>query len=523
MTGEIDLFDERESLSSIRDFSRQRIVSPGAVLPNVIMRACTSAPAHVMIPPMIGSAKPLNVVVVTVGPSGLGKTASDDTAEDYWPAPIPIFPFGTAEGTVQAFDPDDDGQPQINNVIFSSSEIDAWAALGERAGSLTFPVLRQMVTGDQLGMKNASKAHTRVVAKRSYRVGISLSAQPGSTGAAILFRDAPGGFPQRCLFGSAVDPDVPDAPPVNVEPFRPAGSPDFSPNAGPYYEIPFPDSVIAEVREHHRMVLRGVSGADPLDGHRNLTKAKVSAGLMIMEGRNHVTDDDWRIAGRIMDTSDRVRAELIAATEQAARNANRARALAAADREEVASDRKLERTKQGIVRWLGRHRELSSADLRRKVKADLRDHLHTALSELADEGQILLIQVDRGTRYRLAAEGTRCTESTPRNLQVSGGVPQVHGVPDNNVTDLNTRRSCACNRPKISCREWFNNHIQSLRDSGETTAESLAVYAAGEAEGYSRPTLYVAANRSPIIEVIENRTSAGATWRIKSASEEEAG
>jgi hypothetical protein len=218
---EVDLFDERVSLSRIRDYARQRMVGPFAVLFGVLLRVCTAAPAHVMIAAMIGTPKPLNQVVVTVGPSGLGKTAADDVAEDYWPADIPVYPFGTAEGLVQAFEPDEDGQPQVPNIIFASSEIDNWAALGERAGSMIFPVLRQIVTGDPIGQKNASKAHTRIVAKRSYGAGISLSAQPESRGAAILFADAPGGFPQRCLFCPSTDPDAPDEPPTGIEPYRP--------------------------------------------------------------------------------------------------------------------------------------------------------------------------------------------------------------------------------------------------------------------------------------------------------------
>ena len=263
MTTDVDLFDERESLSRIRDYARQRMVAPIAVMLGVLLRVATAAPAHVMIPKIIGTPKPLNLVVVTVGPSGLGKTASDDVGEQYMPADIPVYPFGTAEGTVQAFEPDEDGNPQVPNIIFASSEIDNWAALGERAGSMTFPVLRQIVTGDQLGQKNASKANTRVVNKRSYRAGISLSAQPESKGAAILFADAPGGFPQRCLFGPATDPDAPDEPPTGVEPFKPDRVPDFTPNAGDYYEIPFPESVATEIRDHRRRVLRGDPDIDP--------------------------------------------------------------------------------------------------------------------------------------------------------------------------------------------------------------------------------------------------------------------
>jgi hypothetical protein len=512
---EVDLFAERQSLASIRDYARQRMVAPPAVLLGVLLRASTAAPANVMIPAIIGTPKPLNLVVVTVGPSGLGKTASDDVAEDYWPADFPVFPFGTAEGLVQAFEPDEDGRPEVPNIIFASSEIDNWAALGERAGSMIFPVLRQIVTGDPIGQKNASKAHTRIVAKRSYRAGISLSAQPESKGAALLFSDAPGGFPQRCLFGPSTDPDAPDEPPTGIEPYRPEQTPDFTPNVGPYYEIPFPEAVADEIRDHRRRVLRGEPGTDPLDGHRNLTKAKVAAGLMLLEGRQGVTEDDWRIAGRIMAMSDATRASLIRATQQAAQVANRARALASADRDEIVSDRKLERTKQAVVRWLTRHRELSTTDLRRKIKADLRDYLHAALSELADEGQLITLEVDRGTRYRLPAEGTRCTESTPPNDQLSDGVPEVHGVPAGNVTDLDTRRSIHHDapRPTRTAHAFIVDYITAHAGPDGWVPVSQ-IRAAGAAEGHQWDALHRARKASATPRIVTSNTGPNSSWRI---------
>lgn len=462
---------------------------------------------------MIGSPKPVNLVVVIVGPSGLGKTACDDVAEDYLPADVVVYPLGTAEGTCQAFNPDDDGQPQQNNIIFSSSEIDNWAALGERAGSLTFPVLRQIVTGDQIGQKNASKAHTRIVAKRSYRAGISLSAQPGSNGVRVLFADAPGGFPQRCVFGPATDADAPDEPPTDIEPHVPADVADFTPNAGPYYEIPFPQSVTDEIRDHRRRVLRGDSSIDPLDGHKYLTRAKVAAGLMMLEGRAEVTEDDWRIAGRIMAMSDATRSALIRATEQAARAANRARAHASADRDDIMSDRRLMRAKQAVLRWLGKAVELSARDLRQKLKADIRNDFDAAIAELADDGLIHVIDVPKGKRYRIAAEGTRVPEVHPHNPQFSHGVPEGHGVPNATVTELDSRRSHAPEGPRLIAREWIDQHVAALLRAGQTTANSFAVYQAGETAGYTRQQLRVAVSDNPNITVI-GRDGKTAIWDL---------
>lgn len=508
------VFDERESLSRIRDYARQRMVAPFATLLGVILRACTATPAHVMISPMVGSAKPLNLVVINVGPSGYGKTACDDVAEEYWPAEFPVYPLGTAEGTCQAFQPDDDEKPTVPNILFSSSEIDNWAALGERAGSMTFPVLRQLITGDQIGQKNASKVHTRVVAKRSYRAGISLSAQPGSNGAKVLLGDVHGGFPQRCLFASVLDPDAPDEPPTGVTPYIPQQVPDFTPNVGAHYEIPFPESVAAEIRLHRRRVLRGDPGADPLDGHRNLTKAKVAAGLMRLEGRQSVTEDDWRIAEQIMAISDVTRSGLVTAVEQAARTANRARAYAVADRDEIVSERKLQRAKEAVIRWLGNSGELAARDLRPKLKADIRDYFDTAIAELADSGQILVIELTNGRRYKLAAEVHAVPRVQPPKQQVGDAVPEVQHVPSDNVTDIGSRRSQESTRPKLTARQWMDKHIADLQGAGEKTAKSFAVYAAGQAAGFTRNNLAQAAQAHPDIKTVD-RKGGYATWSIE--------
>lgn len=507
-----DLFDERESLSRIRDYARQRMVSPEGLLIKVLLRANVSAPAYVMIPGP-PSPKPLCTAAVSVGRSGQGKTSSDDVAEDYWPAPIPEFPLGTAEGACQAFDPDEDGQPQEPNIIFASSEIDNWAALGERAGSLTFPVLRQILTGDQIGQKNASKAHTRIVNKRSYVAGLSLSAQPGGKGAGTLFADAPGGFPQRCLFGSEIDPDAPDEPPTGIEPYRPPHHPDFTPNTGDRYEIPFPASVIAEVHAHRRRVLRGDPDIDPLDGHRFLTRLRVTAALMILEGRNRATEDDWRIAGRIMDASDRTRATLVDAARRAARDVNRAKGWAVAERDAAASDHKMIRARQAILRWLGKHTQMAGADLRQKLKADIRDNFEPAAAELAEEGLIVELQVKNGVHYRIGSQGTGVPEGHPPNPQVSEGVPPGTGVPDATITDLDSRRSHETSPPKKSATKWVAHYIADRRAAGETTADSFAAYAQGIAAGYNRSALATAFSRHPDVLILD-RTHKGAVWSI---------
>src|SRR5690606_28201385 len=78
---------------------------------------------------------------------------------------------------------------------------------------------------------------------------------------------------------------------------------------------------------------------------------------------------------------------------------------------------------------------------------------------------------------------------------------------------LNSRRSQDEARPKLSCQKWFDSRIADLVAEGHTTASSFAVYAEGQAAGYSRQQLRTAASSHPDVSVID-RAGGKATWNI---------
>lgn len=547
------LESDSDQLARIYQWARARYAAPWAVFFAVLLRVAASVGPHVQLPGIIGGRASLNLLVAFVSASGGGKGISDKVARMAWPTPVLELPIGSGEGIAATFkrpdNPDSDNEP-ITAAIFNVPEIDTLAGIASRQGSILLAQLKSMAMGEQLGQSNASKATSRIVAAHSYRCCLSVGAQPGHTG--VIFDDTTGGTPQRFLWSPTVDPDMPDTPSPDPEPLDTA-LPFWTPGEDSVVQILYgPDEIAKTVIAAHIARQRGQ--ADALDGHRMLTRCKVAALLAIMHHRSVVSDWDWRQSDKVMAVSDQTREWIVNEAQKAASAKIRDRAMARARGEEFVSDHKLRRAKSAVLRWLEKDGELAANQIRSKLKADLRDHFGAAVAELVSECLIVEIRVDRGTRYRLTPEVQGVPPVQGPSSQVREGVPKVQGVPSpqtseftggpeftpentssngvnhefrgepgNNVTDLDTHRSCACGGPKLSCREWFNNHIQFLRDSGETTAESLAVYAAGEAAGYSRATLYVAANRSPIIEVIENRTSAGATWRIRSDSQEEAG
>nr|WP_207949660.1 hypothetical protein [Mycobacterium eburneum] len=487
-----------------------------------MVRAAGIIPPATGLPPHVGGRASLNLFVALTGPSGAGKGTSESAARDAilfrWhhgdPVELPEFPIGSGEGIARTFMPPATGKgkdetdaqaEQITTAMFSVPEVDTAAGLFSRSGSTLESELRKVFSGEQLGFTNA-QAHTRTrVPAHSYRCGLIVGVQPGRAGA--LLDGADGGTPQRFVWLPVLDADMPDERPDEPAPVT-ITQPRFS------GDLVVPDVARDAIDAHQLAMHRGT--VDPLDGHRLLVRLKVAAALMVLDGRDEaptINDEDWHLAGVVMAMSDHTRAWVQRERTEAARRSNRGRALATAERDEVVSDRKLQRAKQAIVRWLNKRGELARRDLLARVKADIRDYFDTAVAELAEDGQIVVIEVANGTRYQLTAEGTAVPEVQPPNPQVNDAVPEYSAVPPATVTDLDSRRSPETERPKLSCAKWFDNHIAELRAAGHTTAESFAVFAAGEAAGYNRQNLATAANNHPDVRVAGRRNK-GTTWSI---------
>ena len=187
------------------------------------------------------------------------------------------------------------------------------------------------------------------------------------------------------------------------------------------------------------------SEANPtLDGHAMLTRCKVAGVLAIMHGRSVVSALDWELSGVVMDESDRVREWLLTEARRAAKKKVRDRAISRAMGEEIIAERRLERAKAAVLRWLERDGELASRDLRPKLKADIRDQFTAALAELEAVGDIVTVEVANGKRYRLS-QVHAVPEVQPQN-QVRHAVPEVQRVPKKGQYQPHSVRSLTRNR-----------------------------------------------------------------------------
>ncbi|SCC02687.1 MULTISPECIES: hypothetical protein [unclassified Gordonia (in: high G+C Gram-positive bacteria)] len=421
MTTDAETFwESRPVLTHILAFARARMVGPWALLGSLILRANGSLDPTVVLPPTIGGVASLNTFVAFVGRSGHGKGATEAAARDATNLPLlPELPVGSGEGLARTFAVDGDGHRDTNRAMFTASEVDGLAALGSRQGATIMSALRQLYSGESIGGANAQK-HTRlIVPAHSYRAVLSVGVQPER--AAPLLSDL-AGTAQRFLWLPVADPDAPDIRPA--EPERWTVSRTLVP-ADREVRLTLPTEAVQAMEEHHLRKLRDDPDINPLDGHQMLTRAKVAAAMMVLDGRMHtITVEDWDLAGVLMRVSDHTRARIEREAQAVARKVNEARALAAADRDEVIAARKVQRARAAILRWLEKDGELATRDLRMRARSDWRDALTPALTELVSEGAVVEIAVSKGTRYRLSG-GSIGVHPGPSSLTCENEGPSV--------------------------------------------------------------------------------------------------
>lgn len=388
---------ERDSLTRIRDYARQCMVGPWALLGGVMIRAVADVPPHVRIPALIGGEASLNLFVGFVGRSGNGKGASDAAARRYWPSNVGELPIGTGEGLAATFYRDPNDEAAAANVpeqaIFTAAEVDTLSILGGRSGATLYPELRKLAMGETLGAQNASKEHRRIVHAHTYRACLSVGIQPERAG--TLIGDAHGGTPQRFVWLPVTDPGAPDITPMDIEPLVL----ERLPLGGGCIEVP--KDVRTAVRAHRRRVLRDDPTVDPLDGHRNLTKIKVAAALALIERATpSITDDDWRLAELVMTYSDATRKKVVDAIERERHAEASTVARATALRAALTGD---ESVRLVAAKILGRLADGPTAwsTLRSGITASQREHFEAAIDTLEVSGQIQVADTDRGKAVRL--------------------------------------------------------------------------------------------------------------------------
>ena len=363
-------------------------------------RAVATIPPEITLSGTVGSRMSLNLFIALVGPSGGGKGVAESTPLDGFTLPyVEIVPLGTGEGIARIYRPigtKPEDPNVITSAIFSTPEIDTVAAIASRHGSTLSAELRKVYSGEQLGFGNAVEDARVIVPADSYRACLTIGVQPLRSHTLLGASD--GGLPQRFVWLPTSDPDAPDDPPADPGKWK-VGRPSWLRAVGSHVDLIVPEVASKAIRTHRLAVLREGPNVDPLDWHALLTRLKVAVALMALDGRTVVGQHRLDVL-RLHDGRLHLHPRALALTEQS-RRANTARALATADREEIISDRKVQRCKEGILRRLDRHggAPIQQRELRRGLKSDIRDNFDAATAELIAEESIVAGHDGRAPTY----------------------------------------------------------------------------------------------------------------------------
>ena len=325
---EPEFWDAHPILGTIRQAAYARMVSADAVLACTLARIVQHIPYEYVIPPIVGGKSTPNMFVALIGPSGTGKGGARRAADDllgHIPThrnnPVIEGPLGSGEGIVSLFyeypqDPDDpDAKPGKNlelyyrGVMILDEEGSALAELIKRQGQVTEQTLLKMWSGERLGFSYSARGSglRLSVPDGQYRASALLGIQPAA--AAFLLDDARSdrGLPQRFLWASTIDPQVPEEElqfpaPLDWQPPRFGTGLDQA-------TIKVAPEIRTRLRKAHHARVTG-SGSLGLESHGGLVQLKTATALaaLIRPGEPLEVDTRvWELAGALKSASDAVR------------------------------------------------------------------------------------------------------------------------------------------------------------------------------------------------------------------------
>jgi hypothetical protein len=400
-----EFWNVRAELRLIRQAAYSRELSADAVLGAVLARVSAGAAHQLRIPAIVTAVAYLSLLVNLIGGPSSGKSGANDVAGEVLPFADPVdypghfevigqLPIGSGEGLVEALFIFKEvlipgttktkrvKHQEFHNAHFYVDEGVTATTLGERSGSVLVETLRTIWSGGTLGQSNASEDRKRKVEKGQYNIGVCMALQPEAAGK--LLAGAPVGTPQRFVWFSATDPNMPDVdPPWPFSSTLPLRLPDWREiSKGGPHEIVVARSIWNEIQVNTKPLRRGEVELELMQAHADLLRLKLAALLAILAGRLEVNDQDWQLAGMIKSTSDGVR-------EYVQQEVSKDEA-----RKESATSKRLSRRQVDAVSAVDQHRTVECAErIRTKVKvqpgvtaARVREGLTPRLRDAFEDG-----------------------------------------------------------------------------------------------------------------------------------------
>lgn len=400
-----DIWDASPLLKHIQRAAHARMVGSGALLCYVLGRVLAECPPHVVLPPVVGSAAPLNLAFAIVGKSGTGKSGAGrvsadlmNLGQDYMETGV-----GSGEGLIESYleaDPNSvkTGAKRLVSPpsrILDIDEIGRLGSVAKREGSTMMGVLRSGLTGGALKTSNATTERIRNVPAGVYRLVVFAGVQPELSD--VLLGEANAGTPQRFLWVSSTDPTVPDVPPE--WPGELGWSPMRLDLMGPT-EIDYPDHIKAEIKRERWRAVTGQKDVDPLHGHRMLTQLKVAAALALLHEEDRITDQWWEIAAHLMRWSEKEQQRCMRALRAAAERKAAARGRQLVVEQTVVQQSQTAKCGEAILRAIGRGLA-SWKEIRSSLTPVNRDVMEDAVEQLVRAGKVKVVEGEyRGQQQR---------------------------------------------------------------------------------------------------------------------------
>ena len=308
-------YDSTPYLRHIRQAAHYYRVAPDAVLVATLCRIAAATPPTTYID--TPEPTPLNLIGALIAAPGNGKSLANTTAfrlvPDLGLGVNDSLPLGTGEGLVESYFEsvsviNDTGKGKhiekrqaFKSGYFYCDEGETLFTLTTRKGATILQTLRTAWSGGVLGNTNANVETRRKLDRNSYRACVVVAFQP-SCGSALV-ADSHGGTPQRFIFASATDIDMP-----TIAPSVP-GVLGYDATNEPV-AIQVHAEILRELDTNKVNRARGTVQVDALDTHVDYNRLRVAAIFALLDRRQFIDLSHWNLATMVLDNSRQVRRTL---------------------------------------------------------------------------------------------------------------------------------------------------------------------------------------------------------------------
>jgi len=395
--GEDWFWNSRPDLVAIRQWAQAQMVSPWALLGEVLAEVIARVPPTFVLPRVIAGYGTLNMLLAITGDSSAGKGGAASVAKMALSIDEPDIdmmrpsriPVGSGEGLAKnyAFRANGVQQTVAYTAISTAYEVDNLNALVTRSSETITAQLRQFYSGEQLGFGYSNPASRIIIEPFTYRGVLIAGVQPERSG--VIVSDHASGFAQRWMFFDAIDPWAPEITPAMPEPLKWSLPNDLyvlDPTAsGPQMVADVCDMAKEEIREARKLAVRGKG--DKLTGHRLHTQEKFAMGLALLDMRTVLTEDDWKLAAYAMERSDSLQAQCLLALRKqrfaAARVEGQVQGVKEVATEEMKGRESSRKLWQLVLKHIPREGNISYGKLANKFTPERRKDLKDLLGQMS--------------------------------------------------------------------------------------------------------------------------------------------